>query len=95
MSIPNEIDAVTLTRLIRSGMVIGTTQFKLPKPPRYRRMREVHAQRARKLRRRGEYVHFLRWHHGHCIYGWGGPTPDTFTFRMHPAVQHSGDQHGR
>lgn len=55
------------------------------KRPKFRRMREVHAARARKLRRRGEYVHFLRWEHGHCIYGWSGPKPDTFTFRMHPA----------
>jgi hypothetical protein len=54
----------------------------LPKPPKFRRSREVHAHRARKLRRRGEYVHFVRWEHGHCIYSWGGPTPETFTFRM-------------
>jgi len=59
----------------------------LPRPPRFRRNREVHAQRARKLRRRGEYVHFLRWENGHCVYCWGGPTPETFTFRMHPASQ--------
>lgn len=59
------------------------------KPPKFRRMREVHARRARKLRRRGEYVHFLRWEHGHCIYGWGGPVPNTFTIRIHPANQRS------
>lgn len=53
--------------------------------PRFRKMREVHAQRARKLRRRGEYVHFLRWEHGHCIYGWGAETPKTFTFRLRGA----------
>ena len=49
------------------------------KPPKFRRSREVHAARARKLRRRGEYVHFVRWEHGHCIYSWSGPTPETFT----------------
>jgi len=56
----------------------------LLKRPKFRRMREVHARRARKLRRRGEYVHFLRWEHGHCIYGWGGPAPDTITFNRMP-----------
>lgn len=55
------------------------------KPPKFRKAREVHAQRARKLRRRGEYVHFVRWEHGHCVYSWSGPKPDSFTFRMHPA----------
>jgi len=60
----------------------------LKRRPRFRRMREVHAARARKLRRRGEYVHFLRWERGHCVYGWGGPVPETFTFRMpHPATR--------
>jgi hypothetical protein len=53
------------------------------KPPKFRKAREVHAQRARKLRRRGEYVHFVRWEHGHCIYSWGGPPPQSITFRMH------------
>jgi hypothetical protein len=67
----------------------------LPKPPKFRRPREVHAQRARKLRRRGEYLHFVRWQNGHCIYSWGGPTPQTFTFRMHPASQaDGGGEHG-
>src|SRR6185437_1646532 len=33
----------------------------LRRRPKFRRMREVHGARARKLRRRGEYVHFLRW----------------------------------
>lgn len=56
----------------------------LRRQPRFRKMREVHARRARKLRRRGEYVHFLRWEHGHCIYGWGGPIPDTITFHRMP-----------
>lgn len=51
--------------------------------PKFRKAREVHAQRARKLRRRGEYVHFERWEHGHCIYSWGGPPPQSITFRMH------------
>lgn len=54
----------------------------LPKPPKFRRSREVHARRASKLRRRGEYVHFVRWEHGHCIYSWSGPVSQTFTFRM-------------
>jgi len=56
-----------------------------PYRPKFRKMREVHATRARKLRKRGEYVHFLRWEHGHCIYGWGGPMPDSFTFQFGPA----------
>lgn len=56
----------------------------LLKRPRFRRMREVHARRAAKLRRRGEYVHFLRWEHGHCVYGWGGPVPDTITLWRMP-----------
>ncbi len=51
--------------------------------PKFRKTREVHAARARKLRRRGEHLHFLRWEHGHCIYGWSGPAPQTITlFRM-------------
>ena len=54
------------------------------KPPRFKELREIHARRARKLRRRGEYVHFLRWEHGHCIYGWGGPVPETFTLHRMP-----------
>ena len=56
----------------------------LPQPPKFRQSREVHAARARKLRRRGEYVHFVRWEHGHCIYSWSGPTPETFTRRIGP-----------
>lgn len=55
----------------------------LLKRPKFRKKREVHAARARKLRRRGECVHFLRWEHGHCIYGWSGPAPQAITlFRM-------------
>jgi hypothetical protein len=61
-----------------------TPMADLLKRPRFRRMREVHAQRARKLHRRGEYVHFLRWEHGHCIYGWGGPIPDMITINRMP-----------
>lgn len=57
------------------------------KRPKFRKMREVHAQRARKLRRRGEYVHFLRWEHGHCIYGWSGKVPDTFVLHRMPRKQ--------
>jgi hypothetical protein len=56
----------------------------LLKRPNFRRTREVHAARARKLRRRGEYVHFLRWEHGHCIYGWSGPAPQTITLHRMP-----------
>jgi hypothetical protein len=63
----------------------------LPRPPKFRKAREVHAQRARKLRKRGEYVHFVRWENGHCVYSWSGKVPDTFTFRMHPATQASGE----
>src|SRR6185312_11255483 len=60
----------------------------LRRRPKFRRMREIHGARARKLRRRWEYVHFLRWECGHCVYGWGGPVPETFTFRMpHPATR--------
>jgi hypothetical protein len=33
-------------------------------------MRLVHAQRARKLRKRGEYITFAKWSHGHCVYAW-------------------------
>lgn len=56
----------------------------LMKRPKFRNTREVHAARARKLRRRGEYVHFLRWEHGHCIYGWSGPAPQTITLNRMP-----------
>jgi len=84
MSTPQVIDAEILSRLLKDGMVKSYPTFQLPKPPKFRRMREVHARRAAKLRHRGEYVHFLRWEHGHCIYGWGGPVPDTFYIRMPP-----------
>jgi len=67
-----------------------TVRDLLPRPPKFRKPREVHAQRARKLRRRGEYVHFVRWENGHCVYSWSGNVPDIFTFRMHPASQASG-----
>ena len=74
-----------IIQLIRSQPFQAHTPFAdLMKRPKFRRMREVHAQRARKLRRRGEYVHFLRWEHGHCIYGWSGPMPETFTFFRMP-----------
>ncbi|MDE2098645.1 MAG: hypothetical protein KGL39_15430 [Patescibacteria group bacterium] len=49
--------------------------------PKFRKMREVHCQRARKLRKRGEAVFFLRWQNGHAVYQWGGPTPDVFRWR--------------
>lgn len=56
--------------------------------PKFSKTREVHAARARKLRRRGEYVHFLRWdQHGHCIYGWSGPAPQTFMLNRMPRKQ--------
>lgn len=68
---------------IRSQPFKFETPFtNLMKRPKFRQTREVHAARARKLRRRGEYVHFLRWEHGHCIYGWSGPVPQSITFRM-------------
>jgi hypothetical protein len=58
------------------------------KPPKFRKVREVHARRARQLRKRGEDVWFLRWQHGHCIYGWGGKRPtDIITFRLMPRKQ--------
>ena len=57
------------------------------KRPKFRKMREVHAARARKLRRRGEHVYFLRWEHGHCIYGWSGSPPDTFVINRMPRKQ--------
>jgi hypothetical protein len=71
---------------INGPLAIHPIPFKVFKPPKFRYNREVHAQRARKLRRRGEYVHFLRWEHGHCIYGWGGPRIETFTMRFPPKV---------
>ena len=52
--------------------------------PKFRKMREVHARRARKLRKRGETVRFLRWEYGHCIYGWSGPAPDSIAFKQMP-----------
>jgi hypothetical protein len=75
---------------------VGLTLHELlPKPPKFRKAREVHAQRARKLRRRGEYVHFVRWEHGRCIYSWGGPVPEIFTFRFGPSQNTSkGVDHG-
>lgn len=57
---------------------------RLMKRPKFRKAREVHARRARKLRRRGEDVWFVRWNHGHCVYAWGGPRPEVFTFRLMP-----------
>ncbi len=62
----------------------STPFMDLMKHPKFRRTREVHAARARKLRRRGEHVHFLRWEHGHCIYGWSGPAPQTITLNRMP-----------
>jgi hypothetical protein len=59
----------------------------LRKRPKFRKMREVHAQRARKLRKRGEYVHFLRWEHGHCIYGWSGEPPKTIHLHRMPRAK--------
>lgn len=72
---------MTVVAKLYGGNLLDFATFK---PPKYRKPREVHAQRARKLRRRGEYVHFLRWEHGHCIYCWGGPVPGTFYMRMPP-----------
>jgi hypothetical protein len=67
----------------------GTPFADLMKQPKFRKAREVHARRARKLRRRGESVWFVRWEHGHCIYAWGGPRPEVFTFRMRRRVDTS------
>lgn len=60
------------------------TNLILIKRPKFRKMREVHAARARKLRRRGEDVYFLRWDHGHCIYGWSGKPPETIMINRIP-----------
>jgi hypothetical protein len=72
-----------MNEMLDSTFMCHTPILDLLRRPKFRRTREVHAARARKLRRRGEYVHFLRWEHGHCIYGWSGPAPQTITlFRM-------------
>jgi hypothetical protein len=67
----------------------------LLKRPKFGKAREVHARRARKLRRRGEDVWFVRWRHGHCVYAWGGPRSGSIMFRVRrradpsvPAYQH-------
>ena len=71
-----------LTKLIAETFRLEIHEL-LPKPPRFRVNREISAKRARKLRKRGEYCHFVRWTvNGKCRYCWGGPTPQTFTFRM-------------
>jgi hypothetical protein len=78
----------TIVKLaILTEVIAPWIDWEIGKPPKFRRSREIHAQRARKLRRRGEYVHFVRWSYGHCIYSWGGPIPDTFTVRMNPRIQ--------
>src|SRR5882762_373549 len=75
--------AAAMRAMIDSSLMWSYPRFTLlRKRPKFRKVRKVHAARARKLRRRGEYVHFLCWDHGHCIYGWSGPAPQTFTFRM-------------
>lgn len=66
------------------SFLLHTPISDLLKRPKFQKMREVHARRARKLRRRGEYVHFLRWEYGHCIYGWSGPVPQTITLQRMP-----------
>jgi hypothetical protein len=55
------------------------------KAPKFRHSREVSARRAAKLRKRGEYCHFLRWTvNGKCRYAWSGPSPQMFTQRLGP-----------
>lgn len=73
-----------LLRSIASSFGLSARQL-LPKPPRFRFNREVSARRAAKLRKRGEYCHFLRWTvNGKCRYCWGGPNPQIFTQRLGP-----------
>jgi hypothetical protein len=77
--------AAAMRAMIDSSLMWSYPRFTdLMKRPKFRKVREVHAARARKLRRRGEYVHFLRWEHGHCIYGWSGPVPQTITLHRMP-----------
>lgn len=72
------LDNATLTHF-------PTIRDLLPKPPKFRRAREVSARRAATLRKRGEYCHFVRWTaNGKCRYAWSGPTPKTFTVRLGP-----------
>lgn len=67
---------------------VPSIMARLPKPPKFRKAREVSARRARKLRKRGEYLHFVRWTvNGKCRYTWGGKVPDTFTIRMPRAAR--------
>lgn len=84
---PATLTDPTLMAVLAAHVLLHPFEFETPfadlmKGPKFRRAREVHARRARKLRRRGEDVWFVRWEHGHCIYAWGGPRPDVFTFRM-------------
>jgi hypothetical protein len=77
--------AAAMRAMIDSSVMWSYPRFTvLRKRPKFRKTREVHAARARKLRRCGEYVHFLRWDHGHCIYGWSGPAPETFVINRMP-----------
>jgi hypothetical protein len=75
-------------RMMKESIVSAyglTARQLLPKPPRFRKNREVSARRAVKLRKRGEYCHFVRWTvNGKCIYCWGGPTPQIYTQRLGP-----------
>jgi hypothetical protein len=73
-----------MNALLDNAFMCHTPITNLLRRPKFRKMREVHAARARKLRRRGEHVHFLRWEHGHCIYGWSGPVPETFVINRMP-----------
>lgn len=55
----------------------------LPRQPKFRKAREISARRKRKLEKRGEYCHFVRWTvNGKCRYTWGGPVPTAFTFKF-------------
>jgi hypothetical protein len=57
----------------------------LPKPPKFRQPREISARRKRKLEKRGEYCHFVRWTvNGKCRYSWGGEPSIKFNFRFGP-----------
>jgi hypothetical protein len=56
--------------------------YKIFSPPKFKQNREVSAKRARTLRQRGEYVHFIRRTvNGKARFLWGGPVPNIFVFR--------------
>ena len=56
-----------------------------PKQPKFREPREISARRKRKLEKRGEHCHFVRWTvNGKCRYSWGGPPSPKIYFRFGP-----------